>query len=180
MSLFDSFNQIIITLVSSAYRLTFLNRPRRLNSLQRDKQLPRVCWFGNSGVIGVHGISDLISISEQLEFANGISPFELVICSDKKCKEIIRNTKFGFPVSFLPWSYQNCFELVKKSNLVILPFAKNEFNYTKSANRALLALSLNVPVVASDIPSIKEIGNCVVLNDFRFGIPNLLNQHRIS
>ena len=79
-----------------------------------------------------------------------------------------------FPAEYRAWDPLFVFDQVGSADVCILPNSRDAFSSTKSANRAVLALSLGVPVVATRIPSMEPLQGCVVLDDWDAGLRRYL------
>jgi glycosyltransferase involved in cell wall biosynthesis len=60
--------------------------------------------------------------------------------------------------------------LLRGADVCLIPNSLDAFSRVKSANRAVLSLSLGTPVVATSIPSFEPLADSVVFDDFASGI----------
>ena len=63
---------------------------------------------------------------------------------------------------------------------MVVPNSRDEFSICKSANRVTLALSQGVPVVATRIPSLEPLADCVLFDDFRAGVSAYLEDRKLA
>lgn len=133
--------------------------------------LPQVLWFGRSGnAHSSQGIAALSARMPELCRAHAKTPFRLKVVSDRRdCYETLVLGR-GIPTTFEPWGALSIFDALQASALCLLPAMADNFSKAKSANRLLLALAHQVPVVASSIDAYARFGDCVVLDDFARGI----------
>ena len=72
---------------------------------------------------------------------------------------------------------------ISESDVTIIPNSKCDFSICKSANRAILSLSLGVPVVATKTPALDDFNDCIILDDWERGLKayfsneQLVNSH---
>jgi glycosyltransferase involved in cell wall biosynthesis len=153
-------------------------RVRRAPTAAADR--PQVLWFGNVGSVEPRfGIVNLADIASELEAAARESPFRLlVVTGDRDAyREYIE--PLALESAFEPWDRLTIFRHVRRSTLVILPNSRDEFSVCKSANRATLALSQGVPVVATRIPSLDPFAGSVLFDDFEGGVVTYLRDRAL-
>jgi glycosyltransferase involved in cell wall biosynthesis len=121
----------------------------RASAHQKRKDLPQVLWFGNSGLPGLFGLSDLLLIKEPLERAFKKKPFQLKIVSDNGRASQIIQDQIAVPSEFMGWSNASAIREIKASALCLVPNSCNEFTISKSANRSVLSFYWGTPVVAT-------------------------------
>jgi hypothetical protein len=63
---------------------------------------------------------------------------------------------------------------LSRADLFVMPSAADPFSLCKSANRAVLALANNVPVVATYLESLEPLRDVMMLDDWRAGIDTYL------
>lgn len=134
-----------------------------------------VIWFGNAGAeYGRFGLSDVVDIAAHLEKAFARVPFELLVVSNDRDAYLRLIKPLPFPSRYLPWNAETIQDQIKGSCVAIIPNSSDPFAICKSANRAVLALHLGVPVVASRTPALEVLRECVVLDDWEQGIVRYL------
>jgi hypothetical protein len=156
-------------------RFTGRQRPRARVDSGQDMQLPQVIWFGSAGnPHSKQGLAALQAILEPLRRAFARTPFRLHVVSDdfNVYKKLIAGNEL--PTSFEQWTPLGIFDALRRSKLCILPAMQDAFSQAKSANRLILALSQELPVIASSIPAYAQFGDFVTLDDFEGGIPACL------
>lgn len=149
-----------------------------------------VLWFGNAGQAhGNYGIPTVLRFANELIRINEQQPIELLIVSNNlpKFREYIR--RLPIPSRYEEWDPISIFKHIRSADLVILPNSNDSFSRTKSANRVLLALSQNVPVVAEDFAGLELLRDCVACEDIYQGLKrylidgqtdtDLANAHRV-
>jgi len=145
-----------------------------------DKARRPLIWFGNSGVGGIFGISELKLVEEALERVNARVPISLTVVSESDRALAMRFKAASFPIHFVPWTLEGCSREIAKSEVVVIPNSGNDFARHKSANRAVLALSIGTPVVASKISSLEPFSDCIVFDDFEAGILGYLESQELA
>ena len=139
------------------------------------QQRKRVVWFGKHGTR--HSSTGIISLSKivpDLVAVNNLIPLQLVVISNNKAKFLRYMTGLPFPTYYRRWSNETTSEELNRADLVVLPNFANEFAATKSANRALLALSHGVPVVASHLDSLSELTEAIAIENWTQNISTYL------
>jgi glycosyltransferase involved in cell wall biosynthesis len=132
---------------------------------------PQVLWFGNVGSVEPRfGIVNLADVADELEAAAGEVPFRLLVVTNDRDAYRKHIEPLALETAFAPWDRLTIFGYLRESSVVIVPNSRDEFSICKSANRATLALSQGVPVVATRIPSLDALAGCVLFDDFRGGI----------
>src|SRR5262249_16061098 len=131
----------------------------------------RVIWFGRHGSIHSQFGMDLLKpVIEELERTHRDRPIEPVDISNKRGRfdslahgaKILRGCEGG--------SNERAFFELWRADLFVMPSAADPFAICKSANRAVLALANNVPVVASYLESLEPLRDVMVIDDWRGGI----------
>lgn len=139
----------------------------------------KLLWFGNSGIEGVFGLSELRRVLGDLERVHQTHPISLTVVTDSDRYFPLVFEGISFPVRFVPWSLNGCPEEIKHSDVVLLPNSDNDFAKHKSANRAVLALSLGKPVVASRIESLAPLEQCLLFDSFETAILKYLHSREL-
>jgi glycosyltransferase involved in cell wall biosynthesis len=130
-----------------------------------------ITWFGNQGgEYSDFGMRSLLLIAPELERVNRERPLRLRVVSNSRAKyeELIR----PLPVAseYIEWHPLGLFEHLKDSAVVVLPNPRDSFTRCKSSNRALLALSCGVPVVATRQPALEPLRDCLLFDDWEASI----------
>jgi glycosyltransferase involved in cell wall biosynthesis len=134
-----------------------------------------VIWFGKGGgSFSSFGIPSLLEIAEFLIRVNEIIPIKLLIVSNNYHSYKTLIAPLPILNAYKSWDYEQIYDDISDADVCIIPNCKDDFSLSKSPNRAILALSLGVPVVATGIPSLKELNNCLVLDDWENGLINYL------
>jgi glycosyltransferase involved in cell wall biosynthesis len=139
------------------------------------RDLPQVIWFGNAGSTTPRfGLVNLLDVADQLVAAHERAPFRLLVLTGDPGEHRGRLEALPFETTFARWHRRAAFRHLPGSAAALVPFAHDDFNRVKSANRAVLALSQGVPVVAARIPSLEPLADCIELDDFDAGLSRYL------
>ncbi|WP_439670936.1 hypothetical protein AEMCBJ_15080 [Cupriavidus necator] len=131
----------------------------------------RLLWFGNHGAVhGRFGMVDLVDISADLERVAAEFNVELVVVSNsvEKYAELIHPMRI--PSRYVEWSSAAVQEELTRAAVVLVPNSRDPFSICKSANRTVLALQANVPVVATYTPALEPLRHCIRTDGFYNGI----------
>lgn len=152
----------------------------RLGAARLRTNYLELVWFGNSGCsraplgqpnLAAFGMRDLLSIAGALEEVSRYQPIRLTVISNSRATFQECIAPLPFPTRYREWrSHGNLCRLLRLHDLCVLPVRLNPFTLCKSPNRLTLSLSLNVPVVATSIPSYEEFRPFCVLDDWRDGL----------
>lgn len=141
-------------------------------------------WFGHAGGdYGQFGLSDLVDIAPSLERLARRIRIRLIVVSNNR--EAYQKLVQPIPIDthYVEWDSESVRGLIKSSDVTIIPNSKDPFAVCKSANRAVLALSLGVPVVATRTPAMEVFEGCVSFDDWVEGSfryltePGLVQDH---
>jgi len=143
-------------------------KPRdRANGAVEPAPRKRIVWFGNGGASYTDsGMLAILRIAPHLHRIAQELPIELVVVSDNA--ELFNRAIRPLPIAtrFVEWSILDVRDEITSADLVIIPTSTDAFSRTKSANRAILALSLGTPVVASWLPSLEPLRSCLGIEDW--------------
>ena len=64
--------------------------------------------------------------------------------------------------------------------MTIIPNSKSDFSICKSANRAVLSLSLGVPVVATKTPALIPFEECTIIDNWEQGLREYLTNKELA
>jgi glycosyltransferase involved in cell wall biosynthesis len=130
-----------------------------------------VVWFGHHGSShGRYGLSVLADLIPDLARANAKVPLRLLVVSDNHSKFLDLFEDTPFPSEFRSWHPVRVYDNIKEADVCVLPNSRDLFSITKSANRAVLALSLGVPVVTTRVPSTDPLEGSVIFDDWEAGV----------
>jgi hypothetical protein len=181
--------QIKTRLIKFAYkRLDSLRRRDR--PVERPAELPsdkravlrsvpvkRILWFGNHGApYSSFGMRELLTIRDVLERIAVEIPVELWVVSNNRAKYNNDIVPLAIPSHYVEWSPSAMKGAFALADVVVLPSTGDPFSVCKSANRAVLALSNKVPVVATNTPALAPLADCLEINDFYAGIKRYLTE----
>ena len=149
---------------------------------ESDALYKRVVWFGNHGAAHSNfGMGSLLSIQRNLEDLNKKIRIELLVVSNNKEKFDSLIKPFSIKTRYKKWNVHTIFNDIADSDVCVLPSYNDEFSLSKSPNRALLALSLGVPVVATRFTALEELSSCIILDDWDGGLTTYLTKNdRVS
>ncbi|HET6159346.1 MAG TPA: hypothetical protein VFE34_13450 [Dongiaceae bacterium] len=141
----------------------------------------RVIWFGRHGSFhSEFGMGLLRPVIEELERAHRDRPIELVVISNNRIRFDALTHGVKVFTRYETWSNERVFFELSRADLFVMPGASDSFSLCKSANRAVLALANNVPVVASYLESLEPLRDVVMIDDWRAGIGAYLFSPRIA
>ena len=132
------------------------NKLDQISALEErlNKPIKHILWFGNSGAeYGEYGISTILHVVPALEKLALTENIKLTVMSNSEAlyKEYL--SKIKVPKVYVKWSVERCYARISHSDLIIIPSEPCPFSSTKSPNRAVLALSQGVPVLAEPLAS---------------------------
>jgi glycosyltransferase involved in cell wall biosynthesis len=135
----------------------------------------RVIWFGRHGSFhSEFGMGLLKPVIEELERVHRDRPVELVVISNNRIRFDALTHGVKIFTRYETWSNERVFFELARADLFVMPSAADPFSLCKSANRAVLALSNGVPVVASYLESLESLRDVLVLDDWQAGIGGYL------
>jgi glycosyltransferase involved in cell wall biosynthesis len=130
-----------------------------------------VVWFGNAGSQhGLSGLRTLAQVSPAIVRAAHQEDFRLQVISNdrRQFDELIAPLKVES--EYREWTLQSAADLISLADVCLIPNSRDAFSQGKSANRAVLALHLGVPVVATSTEALAPIAACLISDDFEHGI----------
>ena len=144
-------------------------------------------WFGNSGAdYGRFGLCDIVDIADPLKRLSARVNFELLVVSNNKEAYAKYIKSLPFATRYIEWDPRTIHGWIRKSDVAIVPNSRDEFAICKSANRAILALHLGVPVVATRTPALEPLRDCLTFDDWEDGVaryltrPELVRDHLVK
>jgi hypothetical protein len=141
---------------------------RSIRNRDANNDFPRtLIWFGRSGgASGKYGLSDIVDVAPYLEQLNRRIRIRLVVVSNDR--EGYQHLVQPLPIQsqYIEWDNESIRSQIMASNVAIIPNSGDPIAICKSANRAILALSLGVPVVAGRTPAMEVFEGCVCFNDW--------------
>lgn len=137
----------------------------------------RILWFGHHGAsYASFGMLDILLVKDALERIAQEFSVELIVVSNSKEKYRQHIQPLAIPSRYIEWSTTAMEAHIRAADVVIIPNSGDAFSICKSANRAVLALSHGVPVVATHTPALEPLKECLSLDDFAEGLRKLLSQ----
>ena len=135
----------------------------------------RVIWFGTYGRFGRSGLSALAEICPALVRVNERLPLELLVVSDNEQKfgELIAS--FPLPTLYRSWHPTRIFDDIRSAGVFVMPNSGDAFSLPKSAGRAVLALSLGVPVAATMTPALEPLSAALFTGNWEDAISAALS-----
>ena len=127
----------------------------------------RLIWFGAFGRFGESGLRSLSAVCPMIARLHERLPIELLVVSNNEdlYRELV--APFPFPQTYLPWHPLRIYDDIQSSDAFIMPNPGDEFGLPKSSARALIALSLGLPVIATVIPSLKPLKQFLFSGDWQ-------------
>jgi glycosyltransferase involved in cell wall biosynthesis len=159
---------------------------RSMTRLNNDSSKTLI-WFGRSGgASGKYGLSDIVDVAPCLKQLNGRIRIKLVVVSNDR--EGYQHLVQPLPIQteYIEWDNESIRSHIQASNVAIIPNSRDPIAICKSANRAVLALSLGVPVVASRTPAMEILEGCVCFDDWIDSLyryltePSLVHDHLLK
>lgn len=139
------------------------------------KDTGRVLWFGRHGSShSLFGMSLIEPLMPVLERMHRHRPIELVVASNNQDRYEALTGRARLFTRYEAWSSERVFFELSRSDAVIMPNGADAFAVCKSANRAVLALANNVPVVASYLEALEPLKRAIVIDDWQGGLHRYL------
>lgn len=136
-----------------------------------------ILWFGHHGsAYSQSGIINILEVASAIEAISHDIPLRLLVISNNYFKFLDLIAPLPFSTVYEEWHPTRIYQQISDSDVVIIPNSKTPFSLSKSANRAVLALSLGVPVLATQIPSMDPFTDCVLFDDWENGLRQYLTQ----
>lgn len=149
-------------------------------SNQTENNCKTIIWFGNHGAAyGNFGMLNLLDIVEPLIKVSKEINFRLLVVSNnykKYCKYI---QPLPFATDYIEWDLFSIYKNISQSDVVIIPNSQCAFSICKSANRAILSLSLGTPVVATKTPALADLEECMIFDDWEKGLKTYLSDEEL-
>jgi len=134
-----------------------------------------VLWFGNHGAkYGNFGMLNVLDVAPALEALSQECALRLLVVSNHRKKYETHVAPLPFQTNYLPWHPREIYSYIRKSDVVVVPNSQSRYSICKSANRTVLALSQETPVVASETPALEMLSGCVWLDDWESGLREYL------
>ncbi len=116
----------------------------------RQRDLLRIGWIGTS--LNMEHIPMMADAISEVHRQHPVT-FRLITRSHQGLVTAIPYVA----TEYWPWTLDNCHAALRDCDCAVLPMADKPATRTKSANRLQLCLALGVPVVASPLPSYKDL-----------------------
>jgi hypothetical protein len=145
------------------------------------RMLPTLLWFGtHASSTGRSGLITLAELGPELQAAYRVCPFKLLVVSDSRRRFKREIAGIGVPVQYKAWDPLRMFQEIRDSDVALLPNSKDSFSVVKSANRAVLSLSLGTPAVATMVPSLEPFDGCMLFDNWKDGIIRYLTEPSLA
>lgn len=132
-------------------------------------------WFGNHGAgHSAFGMGALETHLPLLAEINAETPLRLLVVSNSREKFERLFADAPFIAEYRDWASARIFDDLAEAKICLMPMPHEPFTQTKSANRAVLALSRGVAVVADDFPALTPLRECLITNDWAGGVRRYL------
>lgn len=150
---------------------------KKISKKQIPSSIKRVIWFGNHGAkYAQFGILDLLPLRRALEKAHQECNLELVVISNNRERFLKYIAPFNCFTRYVEWSANAVDSILQTSDACLVPNSKDEFSICKSANRTVMSLNANIPVIATLTPALHELSEAIYWQDPYQGILECL-QH---
>ena len=134
-----------------------------------------ILWFGNHGAkYGSFGMSSILQVAPTIEQLSRELPLRLVVVSNSQAKYERYIQPLPFETIYRRWHPQKTYDYIRQSDVVIVPNSQSGFSMCKSANRVVLSLSQGTPVVANYTPALESFQDCVIMDDWDWGLRQYL------
>lgn len=138
----------------------------------------RLVWFGNHGTNSArNGMYDLEHFAPFLNEHDKENPISLTVISNNKHKYEQIFSKQKFKSYYLEWNLGTIDRALQMHDIALIPVRKNEYNFSKSANRVTTSLMNGLAVCASSIDSYEPFKSCITLDDWDHGLGKLMTSH---
>lgn len=162
-----------------------------LGSARRDPRAAvhrplQVVWFGNSASPGQpFGMYFLEAVLPALEKVNRSTPLQLTVISNSRELFERHVAPVGAPTRYVEWKIDTFGANLASQDICVLPVVRNPITTYKSSNRLVAALSVGLPVVASEIPSYREFADWILIEDWvssirRYALDAALREEHVS
>ena len=143
-------------------------------SHQEPKQ---IIWFGTHGVQYGQKLFKLLELIPSLIQVHKSNPICLHIVCEASAYPIYQQhfEPLPIPTKYTPWTQYNSYDAIHQSHVTLIPNSLDPFDICKSPNRAILSLSLGVPVVATKTPALSNFEDCLFFEDWANNINAYLN-----
>jgi hypothetical protein len=122
----------------------------------------KIVWFGNHGAKYANfGILDLLPLRTVLEKAHQLVPIELIVISNNRDRFIKYIANFNCFTRYVEWSSTAVENVLATSSVSLVPNSLDPFSICKSANRTVLSLNANVPVIATLSPALQDLQSVI-------------------
>ena len=146
------------------------------NSSPSVPDIKRILWFGNHGApYARFGMLDLLEIRDTLAQIAMEFNVELVVVSNLSDKFQDNIWPLAIQTRYVEWSHAALDKELSQASVVVIPNTLDPFSLCKSANRAVLALTAGIPVVATFTPVLSPLLGCIVVDDFLGGLRTYLS-----
>jgi hypothetical protein len=142
----------------------------------RSDGMANLLWFGiHGGENAPYGMLDLLNQKDLLIALNRTYPLQLVVLSDSREKFKRYIEPLPLRTLYIEWGSMPFSEILRQSDINVIPISRNPFTICKTNNRLATALFAGVPTVADEIPSYRDLAPFCVLNDWERGLRLYLN-----
>lgn len=137
----------------------------------RMDRMANLLWFGiHGGENAPYGMLDLLNQKDLLISLNRTYPLQLVVLSDSREKFKRYIEPLPLRSLYIEWGSMPFSEILRQSDINVIPISRNPFTVCKTNNRLATALFAGVPTVADEIPSYRDLAPYCVLNDWERGL----------
>ena len=138
---------------------------------------PVLLWFGNHGATYAnYGLNDLLLFTDALAEAARRPGAELWVVSNHRERYEQLASQLPITCRYFDWTPDVVDALLPVTDVCLVPNSLDAFSLAKSANRAVKALSHQVPVIATPTAAYAELDGAVWLGDPRQGVIEYLDR----
>lgn len=147
----------------------------------RTTSRPLILWFGNSGnTYTKSGLGDLRVFASALRGATRGMGAELLVLSNARAEFEALAFELDLRAHYDDWSLSTMESALQRADVVIVPNSSDEFSVCKSPNRALLAISRGVPVVATPTRALHDLCDVVWQGDALTGMRQFITDRAMA
>ena len=158
-----------------------LTRKFRQETNIRRNGITNVLWFGiHGGENAPYGMLDLLHQKDLLINLSKRYPLQLIVVSDSRNKFAKYIEPLPLRTLYLEWGSMPFSEILRHSDINIIPISQNPFTACKSNNRLATALYAGVPTVADEIPSYRDLAPYCILDNWEYGLQLYLENKAIG
>jgi len=135
-----------------------------------------ILWFGDCGSPDSDlGMLSLLPVAGSLESVARDFDVELLVVSNNRLMFENCISPLLLPTRYVEWKSHEIFDALSEATVALLPGEADAFSTTHSASRASLALYHGVPVISSEIASLRRLAQSVTFDNWEDGLRRFLD-----